>query len=279
MLMFNDNKNNTYVQPSSIAYHKWERVHEYSTQPGKSFTLNKVQEAIILALNSMMLATVEMLTKYLNDLSMLEYSVNKELVMRETEVLYKDMYIKKYDFIDVNNKHSEDIIFSLGFRGKGWLGTNQEKPYMTGFIAQNNIITFKKILAANQVLLACDMYKEFPCSLCKMIADSEDDFANYAFRSHALVHRDDSVLILEVIRGEENYIDKAIRKLDRIYNTLNDVKSYNFEKMDLLYVTESEEQMVELIRAINNKRQEGIKLWFTFDSLIVDDHNNRLYTI
>lgn len=49
--------------------------------------------------------------------------------------------------------------------------------------------------------------------------------------------------------------------------------------IEVLYVTENKKQMLELIRAVNNSCREGTELWFTYDSLITENHNNRLFAL
>ncbi|MBQ4069336.1 MAG: hypothetical protein IJC76_08795 [Lachnospiraceae bacterium] len=276
MLYFDDNKNVEKTMVSSpLAYQKGEEVFEYVTQVGKAFKLSQLQEEIILTLNTMILATAEMISKYIN---MTQSYVDIESIAWEVEVLSKDLYLNKYDFVDENGNHSKDKLYAVGFRGKGWLNTQSKRPYMTGFLAQKNVLSFKKILATNKLLLELELYKDYECNMCKMIYDTEE-ISNFAFRAHCLVNRKENPLIIEVIRGENNYADKAVTKLKRISNTLANSDSSELHNVEVLYIAENEEQMLALLRAINDNCKEDIQLWFTHDELIVEKHDHRLYKL
>ncbi len=183
--------------------------------------LREIDELIIVLTNKFLIVTSIMLENILNDRFGVQ-TEKKEIQVRVKQLAHYE-YLNSYRFKDfTNGTQSANKIYTVGWRGVGFLKAKGVKPNLVGYINNNlNNVQAKKILSVNQYLIKSEFRLDDFC-VAEIVRNNnfKDGESDTIFRPHAIINTDTDTIIVESVRKNDGYLEEISKKITRICKTI-----------------------------------------------------------
>ena len=110
---------------------------------------------------------------------------------------------------------------------------------------------------------------------------SDNVYGDNTFRAYGFACNDRAAIVIDAVRREKNYIEKFINKHKRILKTLDcENVDVTGKDVEIIYIMEDREMMSELASLLAEIKVIGkINIWVAYDAVLLEKHNNKLYSI
>lgn len=202
---------------------------------------------------------------------------------KKTQYILKKLkdksFLRQIEFLSENNneKKSSFKAYTLGQHGAGIFYARGSKARLQGYIKEMPTANIKKVLAANQLLIAViqSTNASFESLLCVF---DKNDSKNNIIRPQAILQSYNETYFIECTRRidgwVENFKERLVRyeKVIEHYDTLN-VKLSKTPRM--IFLAEDFEHMLE-IQKLTAQYNDIIKI-FTYDLAIYENVHTAFY--
>lgn len=267
------NMTNEKLSPFSVF--EGEELVRFVPECPRSIFLSDLDKMILVILNTYHLLTSALLTTALENLGLKNF--NQSDIQNRLRLLSESAFIEKGEFRSLTGK-SANKLYSLGFRGRGWLKANGKRVVLAGYLEKLDACDAKRILSVNQFLIRSK--KSFEDSLiCQPIfvtnnlGERKDDMI---FRAFGLVRQDDCDYIVESVRRSDTWKNDLTNKMARIEKVVKS-KRLNLEKPlknpVITLICEDERHLLECMDTLKDSK---LTLRYSHDLAIYKDADNCL---
>ena len=243
-----------------------------SAEHARFVNLSESQGEILKICNSLLFVTERMISQYLESLN---YDVDRTYLHNELYFLADAGYLRR---IKLGRTSSTSIfnIYTVGYKGAGWLKANAYKSRLHGYVEQCECLQIKKILAANQVMIEMGYLSAESYLSGQMVVDKKINATSNLFRAHCLVQDKDKQIIVEAVRNTKDYKKELLEKLERIEKTL---KTQIKQKTELIITVENSKMMQELKQELEIHRYRNFDVYLIYDRLLLENRKEKLLKI
>ena len=278
------NSNNLYLRPvdmtaekiSPFAVFHGEEIYAYANPTaGYPMCLTDVDQLILLLTNKCLLMTT----------SLLEAALAKEMMITQKEIqnrvrqLQRSHYLEKFEFRCESGK-SAGKVYSLGYRGAGFLRAARVKVNLTQYVSTLNAVQTKKILATVQYVIrsGADLEQTSICRPCFVPPVLENEKTSDIFRPQAWIQSADGSIFVEAVRRNDDAEDELLDKLWRMEKVLTSASTnIPVTSPSLLLICEDERHMHTIMECVKTYAVCSFAIRYTYDTAVYTD-SSRLYT-
>lgn len=193
-----------------------EKLNKVEPSYTYSMFITPLDEAILSAINIMLVASSALLFKLLSDCENVQnqHSISKRLVK-----LTHAQFVDKYEFSSSDGNKSAGKCYSLTYRGRGYLKSRGEIPNQTIYIQRmlnEDPTHIKRLLSANQYAISTGSSYE----IGKLIFSDIGKKHKNVFRANAVVHGPQTIFV-ESVRAKIDETERILEKLQRISSVIN----------------------------------------------------------
>lgn len=270
---------NANEKKSPFSIYEGEYVRRYMLDnPPCGIWLADIDKAICKKLSTYLVLSSELLYRaFANE----GYTYEKKDIQFHLTKLARSGYVQKLGF-ESRSGYAAGKAYILAGRGIGLLHSMGIRCRMGGFLAEQSHVGIKRILAANQVLIAGRYDNVHVAGVVLIEAKHEQEKSAYIFRPSATCFDSEGKAhqFVEVIRRTPTAEADLLDKLERVIQVMKRKKHANIkigENVSVLLVAEDHAHMDE-IAALTRKISKKLNLLFTYDYAAYATPNDFLYT-
>lgn len=153
--------------------------------------------------------------------------------------------------------HANSRIYSLDYRGRGYLQKIGIQPRLGGYIATLDSTGVKRFLSVNQYLIETKKdYHAIEVGSTLFVPDAKKERPDKIFRAYGLVQEGNTTLIADAVRQVDDWQMQLLERLDRVNATVKS-KDCNVKlqrNIQLVLLAENNQHLREIDVLLYDKR-------------------------
>ena len=253
------------------------KIDTVTDAEARGMNLTDLDRLIILAVNNFRVITSALLLAYFRKLSV--DGVSESSIKRHLDHLCQASFIQSSRLVRAGSTSSIRV-FSLGFRGKGWIGASGvAMGNMAGYISsfKGDSAKIKKVLSAVQyVIRSTDEKKDFLINRKIWVPDSATDLG---FRADAVIFDKIHTQVLFSVRDDMNGLHALPEKLNRAFSVFSAQKaSVEFISPEIVIVCENVDHMKHVMKVLG-KKEYRYPIYYTCDTLVYSNPRQCVFAL
>ena len=261
---------------SPFATYAAEELVRYIPEAPRSLFLTDLDKMILIVLNKYQVLTSALMVSALRNLGLENF--NQSDIQNRLRLMSDAAFTVRSEFRSATGR-SANKVYTLGYRGRGWLKANGKRVALAGYIDNLDVSDVKRLLSVNQYLIRTN--KDFESvAVCQpvFVTDSngqkKDDMI---FRAFGFVTTETNDVIVESVRRSENWKVDLENKMARIEKVVKSKRATNLSRTlktpTIILICEDDCHMSECMGILS---RSNLNLHFCHDLGVYSDANNCL---
>lgn len=256
------------TKTSPFAVYPGERLSVHQVPMPRSLVITDVDQAILLVVNKYLILTSRLILKSLQQAGMV--GLNQKDLQHRLHMLTEAAYLQSARFTNEDGTYAANKIYSVGYRGRGYIKNLGMQPKRNGYVAQLDPTSVKRYLSVNQYLINTGKdYRSTEVGLAVFVPEPKKEKPDNIFRAYGLVQEENKTVIVESVRRDGDRV-QFLERLNRMAATLCH-KRCNLQihkTVELVLIAESKQHLQEVNAWLKDKRYDKIDIRLTTDLLV-----------
>ena len=264
-IKINDLTNNE-TKTSPFAVYPGERISICEVPSPRHMCITDVDKVILVFTNKYLVLSSKLLLQALRHAGM---SVEHKELQRRLHMLTDAAYLQSARFTNEDGSYAAGMVYSVGYRGRGYLKSINVQPKLGGYIAQLDCSSVKRYLSVNQYLINTGKdYGATEVGHTLFVPEPKKERPNKIFRAYGMVFEENKTVIVESVRRDAVKED-LLERLNRINETLSHKKCNTqvHKNVDLVIITESCNHLKEVNDWLKGRHYRRLNICLSTDPL------------
>lgn len=264
------------IKTSPFAVYPGECIKPVPVPAPRSLYITELDKTILLLVNQYMLLSSKLLQRAMENAGV---EMEQKVLQNRLNRLCDALFLQASRFVNSDGSTSVSKVYSVAYRGRGFLNSIGVQPRLTGYLARLDAQGVKRYLSVNQYLILTDQDPRFTEVGCPVLVPApRSGKPDKIFRAYGMVRQWGRTLIVDSVRKGDNWQTETLERLDRMYATLKD--KHCTPKMDggvrLVLIAESEDHLKQLDALLRKRRYTGLSIQLSCDLKVYNDPENCL---
>lgn len=264
-IKINDLANNE-TKTSPFAVYPGERISIREVPSPRHMYITDVDKVILVFINKYLVLSSKLLLQALRNAKM---EIDQKDLQKRLHMLTDAAYLQSARFTNADGTYAAGMVYSVGYRGRGYLKSINVQPKLGGYVAQLDSSSVKRYLSVNQYLINTGKdYGVTEVGHTLLVPEPRKDRPDKIFRAYGMVQEEDKTVIVDAVRKD---VDKEylLERLERMNDTIShrNCNTQVHKTVELVLIAESCEHLKEVNSWLKGKHFSKLSICLSTDTL------------
>lgn len=240
---------------SPFAVYPGEKLSVREVPTPRSMYITDIDKTILIVLNKYLLLSSRLIFQALKNAGM--ENVEQKDLQHRLRWLTDAAFVQSASFKNEDASYSASRVYSVAYRGRGYLKSIGVQPRLGGYIATLDSLGVKRFLSVNQYLIETRKdYHTTEVGSTVFVPTPKKNRPDKIFRAYGMVQESDTTVIADAVRRGDDWRLHMLERLDRMSATLKS-KECNTKlqrKIQVVLLAENNQHLKEIDVLLYNKR-------------------------
>lgn len=264
-IKINDLTNNE-TKTSPFAVYPGESIKIREVPSPRHMYITDVDKVILVFINKYLVLSSKLLLQALRNAKM---EIEQKDLQNRLHMLTDAAYLQSARFTNEDGTYAAGMVYSVGYRGRGYLKCINVQPKLSGYIAQLDSSSVKRYLSVNQYLINTGKnYSATEVGHTILVPEPRKDRPDKIFRAYGMVQEEDKTVIVDAVRKDVGK-EYLLERLERMHDTIShrNCNTQVHKTVELVLITESCEHLKEVNSWLKGKHFNKLSICLSTDTL------------
>lgn len=254
------------TKTSPFAVYPGERMKIREVPCPRGVYITDVDKVILVLINKYLVLTSRLLLQAARQVDM---EIEQKDLQHRLRMLTDGAYLQSSRFVNEDETYAAGVVYTLGYRGRGFLNSINVRPRLGGYVAQLDSTAVKRYLSVNQYLLQTGKaYGATEVGYTILVPEPKKDRPDKIFRAFGMVQEEGRTVIVESLRKDATR-EYVLERLDRMNKTLShkNCNTQLHKNVELVLIAESNEHLKQINDWLKGQHYGKLNIFLSTDSL------------